>query len=399
MAMSRVLVGLICLAVASHAAPLAPTTLNTLRGGGKAFPKMPDSVKPGVVTGQALKDLYSTAKEHGYAIPAVNCISSGSVNQVLEAAKKYNCPIMIQFSNGGSQFFAGKALPNDKDKLQACVLGAVAGAHYVRHVAEAYGVPVVLHSDHCAKKLLPWFDGMLAADEEYFKKYGEPLFSSHMLDLSEEPLNENIETCVKYMKRMAKINCGLEIELGITGGEEDGVNNEGVDNASMYSQPEEIWQVYQALSAVPNAVFSVAAAFGNVHGVYKVGNVVLRPDILGNAQKFIKEKLNSKDDKPVNFVFHGGSGSDKAKIEEALGYGVIKMNIDTDIQWAAWDGIRQYEAKNHDYLQGQIGNPDGDDKPNKKYYDPRAWLRKSEESAVKRLEETFKDLHTTGMLG
>mmetsp|Transcript_41783 Transcript_41783/g.98971 ORF Transcript_41783/g.98971 Transcript_41783/m.98971 type:complete len:402 (-) Transcript_41783:168-1373(-) len=401
MAITRVVAGLLCLAVASAASPLAPTTLSNLnlRGGGKYFPKMPDSVKPGVVTGQALKDLLATAKEHGYAIPAVNCIGTGSINQVLEAAKKFNCPVMVQFSNGGSQFFAGKSLPNDKDKLQACVLGAVAGAKYVREVAEAYGVPVVLHSDHCAKKLLPWFDGMLAADEEYFKKHGEPLFSSHMLDLSEEPLNENIEICVKYLKRMAKINCLLEMELGITGGEEDGVNNEGVDNASMYSQPDEIWQVVKAFNEVPNSMFTIAAAFGNCHGVYKVGNVKLAPEILGNAQKYIKEKMNSKEDKPVNFVFHGGSGSEKKAIEEALGNGVIKMNIDTDIQWAAWDGVRKFEAEKHDYLQSQIGNPEGEDKPNKKYYDPRTWMRKSEESAVLRLEETFKDLKTTGMLG
>jgi fructose-bisphosphate aldolase class II len=375
------------------------TPVMRMRGGGKAFPKMPDSVKPGVVTGAALKDLLQCAKDGGYAIPAVNCVTSSSVNQVLEAAKKFNCPVMIQFSNGGSQFMAGKSLPNPPETLDACVLGAVAGAHYVRNVAKAYGVPVVLHSDHCAKKLLPWFDGMLKADEEYFKANGEPLFSSHMIDLSEEPLNENIELCVKYMQRMAKINCLLEMELGITGGEEDGVNNEHADKDSMYSTPDEVWQVYKALDAVPKAMFTIAAAFGNVHGVYKAGNVVLKPEILDNCQKYIKEQLKCKEDKPVNFVFHGGSGSEKDKIEAALSYGVIKMNIDTDIQWAAWDGIRAFEAKNHDYLQGQIGNPDGPEKPNKKFYDPRVWIRKSEEAAVVRLGEAFTDLKTVGQLG
>merc|ERR1719253_356487 len=377
---------------------MLPTPVMRMLGGGKAFPKMPDSVKPGVVTGSALKDLLQCAKDGGYAIPAVNCVTSSSVNQVLEAAKKFNCPVMIQFSNGGSQFMAGKSLPNPPETLDACVLGAVAGAHYVRNVAKAYGVPVVLHSDHCAKKLLPWFDGMLAADEEYHKKNGEPLFSSHMLDLSEEPLKENIELCVKYMQRMAKIDCLLEMELGITGGEEDGVNNEHVDNASMYSQPDEIWRVYKALAAVPNSMFTIAAAFGNVHGVYKAGNVVLRPEILGNAQKYIKEQLGAKEDMPVNFVFHGGSGSEKDKIEQALSNGVIKMNIDTDIQWAYWDGVRGFEAKNHDYLQGQIGNPEGAEKPNKKFYDPRVWLRAGEGAAVERLGEAFKDLHAVDQL-
>mmetsp|Transcript_5931 Transcript_5931/g.14071 ORF Transcript_5931/g.14071 Transcript_5931/m.14071 type:complete len:397 (-) Transcript_5931:281-1471(-) len=391
------LLALLAAAAVDAAVPMSNPVLR-MRGGGKSFPKLPDSVKPGVVTGKALKELLATAKEHGYAIPAVNCVTSSSVNQVLEAAAKYQSPVMIQFSNGGSQFMAGKSLPNSKEGLEACVLGAVAGAHYVRNVAKAYGVPVVLHSDHCAKKLLPWFDGMLAADEEYYKKNGEPLFSSHMLDLSEEPLKENIETCVKYMERMAKIDCLLEMELGITGGEEDGVNNEHVDNASMYSQPDEIWQVYKALAAIKNSQFTIAAAFGNVHGVYKAGNVVLRPEILGNAQTYIKEQLKCKEDKPVNFVFHGGSGSEKDKIELALKNGVIKMNIDTDTQWAFWDGIRAFEEKNHDYLQGQIGNPEGKDKPNKKYYDPRICHRAGEESMAERLVQAAKDLNCVNVL-
>jgi len=397
--MLRTVVFALCVFAGSVDAITLPSgNVMRIRGGGKAFPKLPDSVKPGVVTGKALADLLQCAKDNGFAIPAVNCVTSSSVNQVLEAAKKYQSPVMIQFSNGGSQFFAGKSLPNSKENLEACVLGAVAGAHYVRNVAKAYGVPVVLHSDHCAKKLLPWFDGMIEADEKYYQANKEPLFSSHMIDLSEEPLHENIEITAKYMARLAKIDCLLEMELGITGGEEDGVNNEHVDNASMYSQPDEIWQVYQALSAVKNAMFTIAAAFGNVHGVYKAGNVVLRPEILGNAQKYIKEKLGCKEDKPVNFVFHGGSGSEKDKIEMALNNGVIKMNIDTDVQWAAWDGIRKFEAANHDYLQGQIGNPEGADKPNKKFYDPRVWLRKSEESAVERLGEAFSDLKSVGTL-
>jgi len=383
---------------ASAAAPVINTPVLRMRGGGKYYPKLPDSVKPGVITGQAVKDLLQAAKEQGYAIPAVNCVTSSSINTVLEAARKYNSPVMIQFSNGGSQFMAGKSLPNDKDKLQACVTGAIAGAHHTRLVAESYGIPVILHSDHCAKKLLPWFDGMIEADEKYFKEHGEPLFSSHMIDLSEEPLDENIEITAKYMERLAKINCLLEMELGITGGEEDGVNNEHVDNASMYSQPDEIWRVYKALAAVPNSMFTIAAAFGNVHGVYKAGNVILRPEILGNAQKYIQEQLGAKEDKPVNFVFHGGSGSEKDKIEQALSNGVIKMNIDTDIQWAYWDGVRGFEAKNHDYLQGQIGNPEGAEKPNKKFYDPRVWLRAGEAAAVERLGEAFKDLHAVDKL-
>merc|ERR1719453_408705 len=395
--MSMRILGALCLvAVASAGNVMSESPMMRLKGGG-AFPRLPDSVKPGVVTGKALNDLLECAKENGFAIPAVNCVTSSTINTVLEAAAKYNAPVMVQFSNGGSQFMAGKSVANPKDTLAACVAGAVAGAHHVRCMAEHYGVPVVLHSDHCAKKLLPWFDGMLEADEAYFKEHGEPLFSSHMIDLSEEPLDENIELCVKYMARMAKINCALEMELGITGGEEDGVNNENVDNDSLYTKPDEVWQVYKALDAIPNAMFTVAAAFGNVHGVYKPGNVILRPDILGSSQEYISEKLEGKaGKKPVKFVFHGGSGSEKEKIKESLGYGVIKMNIDTDIQWAYWDGLRKFEAKKHDYLQGQIGNPDGEDKPNKKFYDPRVWLRAAEESAVERLREAFEDLGAAG---
>jgi len=387
------------LAAAVQAASVAPTL--RLRGGGKHFKKLPDSIKPGVVYGDALKDLLQHAKDNNYAIPAVNCVSSSGVNQVLEAAAKFKSPVMIQFSNGGSQFYAGKTIASTKENgLQGCVLGAIAGALHVKQMAEHYGVPVVLHSDHCAHKLLPWFDGMLEADEKHFKEHGTPLFSSHMLDLSEEPHEENIKICTKYLERMVKINCFLEMEIGITGGEEDGVNNENAKAEDLYSKPEEVWQVVESFNKVPNSknMFSIAAAFGNVHGVYKAGNVKLSPEILGQAQAYIKDKLQCKEDKPVFFVFHGGSGSEKDKIKEALQYGVVKMNIDTDIQWAAWDGVRKFEAEKHDYLQGQIGNPEGEDKPNKKYYDPRVWIRKSEEAAVTRLGETFDDLNCKGVL-
>lgn len=362
------------------------------------FPGLPETVHPGVVTGQGLLDLLNFAKEKGFAIPAVNCVSSSGINACLEAARKMDAPVIIQFSSGGSQFYAGKGL--DNTNFHAAVAGAISGAYHVRALAEQYGIPVILHTDHCAKNLLPWFDGMLEADERYFELHGEPLFSSHMLDFSEEPLHENIELCVKYMERMAKINLALEMELGITGGEEDGVNNEDANPDDLYSKPEEIYQVYEALSKVPNAHFTVAAAFGNVHGVYQAGNVKLKPSILGKAQTFIEEKLGSEvSKKPVKFVFHGGSGSELSDIREAIDYGVIKMNIDTDTQWSYWDGIRKFEAKYHDYLQGQIGNPEGASKPNKKYYDPRACLRSAETSTVDRLKKTFEDLKCVNILG
>jgi len=348
------------------------------------YPNLPKSVHPGVVTGKALEDLMNDAKEKGYAIPAVNCVTSSSINACLEAAKKANSPITIQFSGGGAQFFAGKGL--DNENFKASIAGAVSGAYHVRAMAEVYGVPVVLHTDHCAKNLLPWLDGLLEASERYFAAHGEPLFSSHMLDLSEEPLEENIDICVDYLKRMSKIDMLLEMELGITGGEEDGVDNEDCDPADLYSKPEEIWEVQKALQAVPNARFTVAAAFGNVHGVYAPGNVKLDPEILKNAQSYISEKLDlATDSKPVAFVFHGGSGSDLGDIKRAISYGVVKMNIDTDTQWSYWSGIKDYESKNRDYLQTQIGNPEGETKPNKNYYDPRACIRAAEVSTENRL--------------
>ncbi|MBK3516807.1 class II fructose-bisphosphate aldolase [Carboxylicivirga marina] len=348
-----------------------------------------DVVKPGVVTGDDLGKLLAVAKEEGFAMPAVNVVGTDSINGILEAAKDVNSPVMIQLSNGGATFYAGKGLKLEGQQAQ--ILGAVSAAKHVHTLAEAYGVPVVLHTDHAAKKLLPWIDGLLDASEKHFAETGKPLFSSHMLDLSEEPLEENIAICKEYLTRMSKMGMTLEIELGITGGEEDGVDNSDVDNALLYTQPEEVNYAYEQLLEVsPN--FTVAASFGNVHGVYKPGNVVLKPSILDASQKYIQEKHNTAD-KPVNFVFHGGSGSSLEEIRESIGYGVIKMNIDTDTQWATWDGIRKFEAANRDYLQGQIGNPDGDDKPNKKYYDPRVWLRKGQETLVQRLKEAFEDLN------
>merc|ERR1711988_1886985 len=356
---------------------------------------LPASVKPGVVTGEALWDLLNHAKENNYAIPAVNVVSSCSISACLEAAKEYGGPMIIQFSRGGGQFIAGKAAENPNDA--ACIAGTIAGALHTRAVAELYGVPVILHTDHCMRSWLPWFDGLMEANEDYFKKNGEPLFSSHMLDLSGEPLEENVATCVEYLERMSKVDLLLEMELGVTGGEEDGVDNSDVDSSRLYTQPEEVYEVYKALSAVPNNRFTIAAAFGNVHGVY-AGDIDLQPQILHNTQKYIAEQLNDGNDKPCSFVFHGGSGSGKEDIKYAIEAGTIKMNIDTDTQWSFWDGVRAYEAKNRDYLQSQIGNPEGETKPNKKYYDPRMALRSGEESMAKRLGEAMDDLNCVNVL-
>jgi len=363
---------------------------------GKAFAKLPASVKPGVVTGKALVDLLDHAKEAGFAIPGVNVVGSNSINSCMEAAKKYGGPIMVTFSKGGGQFIAGKAADNTDDA--ACVAGAIAAAKHVHEVAALYDVPVVLHTDHCQKAWLPWIDGLLAASEEHFAATGEPLFSSHMLDLSEEPLEENIAICKEYMEKFAKVNILLEFELGVTGGEEDGVDNTEIDSARLYTQPEEVWYAYEQLSQVENGAFTCAASFGNVHGVYAPGNVELRPVILHNTQEFISEKLGDGDKKPMKFVFHGGSGSSVDDIQYAIEAGVIKMNIDTDTQWSFWDGIRGYEAKYHDYLQGQIGNPDAADQPNKKYYDPRMALRAGEEAMAARLCQAAEDLKCVDVL-
>ncbi|MGD2034092.1 MAG: class II fructose-bisphosphate aldolase [Bacteroidales bacterium] len=351
--------------------------------------KVFDVIKPGVITGEDLQKVFAVAKENQFAMPAVNVVSTDSVNAVLEAAKVVNSPVMIQFSNGGAVFYAGKSASNDGHK--AAILGAVIGAESIHKLAELYGVAVVVHTDHAARKLLPWIDGLLDAGEKYYKANGKPLFSSHMLDLSEDPIRDNIDTCKKYLERMSKIDMTLEIELGVTGGEEDGVDNTSIDNSLLYTQPEDVAYAYEELSKISKN-FTVAASFGNVHGVYKPGNVKLTPKILDNSQKYIQEKYGTEE-KPVNFVFHGGSGSSREEIREAISYGVIKMNIDTDTQWAFWDGVRAYEAANHDYLQGQIGNPEGEDKPNKKKYDPRVWLREGEKSMVERLKIAFEDLN------
>lgn len=344
----------------------------------------------GVIYGSAVQELFEQAKKHQFALPAVNVTGTNTINAVMETAKAVNSPVIIQLSNGGAQFYAGKTLNNDN--LNACVLGAVSAAKHVHLLAEHYGVAVILHTDHAAKKLLPWIDGLLTHGEQFFAETGKPLFSSHMLDLSEEPIVENMEISVKYLERMSKMGMTIEIELGVTGGEEDGVDNSDVDSSKLYTQPSEVAYAYEQLSKVSNR-FTVAAAFGNVHGVYKPGNVKLQPVILKNSQDYVREKFNLTAEKPVDFVFHGGSGSSQEEIREAISYGAIKMNIDTDMQWAFWEGILDYYKKNEAYLQGQIGNPEGDDKPNKKHYDPRVWLRKGEEEFVKRLTVAFEDLN------
>lgn len=350
--------------------------------------------KPGVITGDEVQKLFKFAKEKQFALPAVNVVGTNSVNAVMETASNLNAPVIIQFSNGGAVFFAGKGLNNDNQ--QAAVAGAVSGAHHVHMLAEKYGARVILHTDHAAKKLLPWIDGMLDAGEEFYKVHGKPLYSSHMIDLSEEPLEENIDICKRYLERMSKIDMTLEVELGVTGGEEDGVDNTDIDSSKLYTQPEEVAYAYEELKKVSDR-FTVAAAFGNVHGVYKPGNVKLTPVILKNSQDYIQEKFGTGE-KPVDFVFHGGSGSSTEEIREGISYGVIKMNIDTDQQWAFWNGVKNYYQSNEGYLQEQIGNPDGDDKPNKKYYDPRVWLRKAEESFNARLKMAFEDLNNIDTL-
>ena len=355
---------------------------------------MSHNIKPGVATGYEVQEIFKLAKEKAFALPAVNVVGSNTINTVLETAKELNSPVIIQFSNGGAQFNAGKGLSNDGQK--SAIAGAVAGAKHIHLMAEAYGVPVILHTDHCAKKLLPWIDGMLDASEEHFAQTGKPLFSSHMIDLSEEPIEENIEICKEYLARMSKMGMTLEIELGITGGEEDGVDNSDVDASKLYTQPEEVAYAYEELLKVSDQ-FTVAAAFGNVHGVYKPGNVKLTPKILKNSQEYISEKYNVPHN-TIDFVFHGGSGSTLEEIREAIGYGVIKMNIDTDLQFAFTEGIRDYMNDNIDYLRTQIGNPDGADQPNKKHYDPRKWLRVGEATLKSRLKQAFEDLNNVDTL-
>ena len=355
---------------------------------------MSHNIKPGVATGQEVQAIFKLAKEKGFALPAVNVIGSNTINGVLETAAALNAPVIIQFSNGGAQFNAGKGLSNENQR--AAIAGSIAGAKHVHQLAEAYGVPVILHTDHCAKKLLPWIDGLLDASEQHFAETGKPLYSSHMIDLSEEPLEENIAICKQYLERMSKMGMTLEIELGVTGGEEDGVDNTDVDDSKLYTQPEEVAYAYEELIKV-SPQFTIAAAFGNVHGVYKPGNVKLTPKILKNSQDYVSQKFGLPHNS-LDFVFHGGSGSTVEEIREAIGYGVIKMNIDTDMQYAFMSGIRDYMNDKHDYLQSQIGNPDGDDVPNKKYYDPRVWLRKGEEAFIARLKKAFEDLNNVNTL-
>ncbi len=355
---------------------------------------MSHNIKPGVATGDEVQKIFKYAKEKAFALPAVNVIGSNTINGVLETAAELNAPVIIQFSNGGAQFNAGKGLSNENQK--AAIAGGVAGAKHVHLLAEAYGVPVILHTDHCAKKLLPWIDGLLDAGEKFYKETGKPLYSSHMIDLSEEPIEENIEICKEYLARMSKMGMTLEIELGITGGEEDGVDNTDVDDSKLYTQPEEVAYAYEELSKVSDK-FTVAAAFGNVHGVYKPGNVKLTPKILKNSQEHISSKYGVEHNH-IDFVFHGGSGSSLEEIREAIGYGVIKMNIDTDLQFAFNEGIRDYITNNIEYLKTQIGNPEGTEEPNKKYYDPRKWLREGEITFKNRLKKAFEDLNNVNTL-
>ncbi|ARV11364.1 class II fructose-bisphosphate aldolase [Gilvibacter sp. SZ-19] len=355
---------------------------------------MSHSIKPGVATGREVQEIHKLAKEKGFAMPAVNVVGTNSINTVLETAVALNAPVIIQFSNGGAQFNAGKGLSNENQK--SAIAGGIAGARHIHEMAKAYGATVILHTDHCAKKLLPWVDGLLDASEAHYKQFGTPLYSSHMLDLSEEPIEENIEISKRYLERMSKMGMTLEIELGITGGEEDGVDNSDVDSSKLYTQPEEVAYAYEELMKVSDQ-FTVAAAFGNVHGVYKPGNVKLTPKILKNSQEYVQAKFGTGHN-PVDFVFHGGSGSTVEEIREAIGYGVVKMNIDTDLQFAFTEGIRDYMTGNIDYLRTQIGNPDGADVPNKKYYDPRKWLREGEVTFRKRLEKAFEDLNNVNTL-
>ena len=349
--------------------------------------------RTGVLFGEEVNDVYADAKANGYALPAVNVVSTSTVNSVMETATQLNSPVIIQLSFGGGHFYAGKSLKNNN--FEASVAGCITAALHVHHLATLYGVTVILHTDHCSLKNIAWIDQLITEQEAYYQSHGKPLFSSHMLDLSEEPIEENIAISESYLERMAKIDIGLEIELGITGGEEDGVDNSGVDSSKLYTQPSEVYYAYERLSKI-SPLFTIAAAFGNVHGVYKPGNVKLSPVILKNSQTYVAEQIGVVDSKPVSFVFHGGSGSTTDEIREAIGYGVIKMNIDTDMQWAFNEGLRDYYTEYKDYVDTQIGNPQGQELPNKKYYDPRKVLRNGEQRFVQRLEHAFSDLNCVG---
>jgi fructose-bisphosphate aldolase class II len=353
-----------------------------------------DQFAPGVVTGDAVQALFTAARQRQFALPAINCTGSNTVNAVMETAHEMNAPAIIQFSSSGAAFFAGKGLDNTGQR--AGIAGAISAAEHIHRLAALYGARILLHTDHSPRKSLPWVDGLLEAGEAFYKAHGVPLFSSHMLDLSTEPIRQNIDTCKQYLERMSKIGMTLEFELGITGGEEDGIDHSNVATARLYTQPEDVAYAYDELMKVSDR-FTVAASFGNVHGVYKPGNVQLRPTILRDSQVYVQEKFNTND-KPINFVFHGGSGSSLEEIREAISYGVVKFNLDTDLQWAFWDGVRLYYKKNEGYLQGQLGNPEGADKPNKSYYDPRAWLRAGEDTFRARLRQSFDDLNNVNTL-
>ncbi len=347
-----------------------------------------------VLTGNQVQEIFELAKKKKFALPAVNVIGSSSINATLETASNLNAPVIIQFSNGGGSFNAGKGLINTNQI--ASIKGSICGAKHVHELSKEYNATVLIHTDHADRKLLPWVDGLILESEKHYEKNGKPLFSSHMIDLSKEDIKENISTCKKYLERMSKIGMTLEIELGVTGGEEDGVDNTDIDSSKLYTQPEEVAYAYKQLSDVSDK-FTIAAAFGNVHGVYKPGNVKLTPKILKNSQDYISKKFNVAKNS-VNFVFHGGSGSTFEEIREAISYGAVKMNIDTDMQYAFMSGVRDYFDSKAEYIKKQIGNPDGDDIPNKKYYDPRVWLRKGEEYFVARLKQAFQDLNNIDTL-
>jgi len=351
-------------------------------------------LKNNFIYGKQTQQLFKLAKDKKFALPAINVSGTNTINAVLESASEINSPVIIQFSNGGSQFIAGKGMSNENNK--SSISGSIAGAYHIHNVVDNYGAKVIIHTDHCSRNLLPWIDGLLDHGKEHYKKNGYPLFSSHMIDLSEEPIEENIATCKEYLKIMTELDMTLEIELGVTGGEEDGVDNTDIDSSKLYTQPDEVAYAYSELSSVSNN-FMIAAAFGNVHGVYKPGNVKLTPTILKNSQEYVSNKFNLPHNS-LDFVFHGGSGSSLSEIREAIEYGVIKMNIDTDLQFALTEGVRDYMINNSEYLLKQIGNPEGNDVPNKKYYDPRVWLRKGEETFKRRLIKAFEDLNNINTL-
>jgi fructose-bisphosphate aldolase class II len=353
-------------------------------------------IQPGVLTGDECQMIFELAKEKKFAIPAVNCIGTDSVNAVLETAYKVKSPVIIQFSYGGATFITGHSQNNSQKKIDQAIQGAISGAQHVHLMSKYYKIPVILHTDHCSKDILPWIDGLLKEGAKYYKNFGRPLFTSHMIDLSKENLQENIFICSNYLKKIKKINMILEIELGCTGGEEDGIDNSKINKKLLYTHPKDVNYAYEELIKISKN-FTIAASFGNVHGVYQPGNVHLKPKILKKSQEYIKIKHNLKK-LPLNLVFHGGSGSDLQEIHESIEYGVVKMNIDTDIQWASWKGVLNFYKKNKDFLQTQIGNKNGNNIPNKKYYDPRSWIRASQKSMSKRLEKTFKDLNACNVL-